>query len=206
MRVERLQVGQLAANCYLVWDENTSHAVIIDPGDDADYIGRRINDFNLSPKLIIATHGHFDHVLAATELKLAFNIPFLIHQADLPLLKRTAASAKYFTGVPANPVPKVDQFIKDGDAVKFGLEKLTVLETPGHTPGGISLFGHGLVFTGDTLFYQAVGQTDHRYSSKETLLASLKNKLFKLPDETLVYPGHGQETTIGEEKQNLVKY
>ncbi len=206
MRVEKLQVGQLAANCYLVWDETTLETLIIDPGDDADYIGRRINDFNLSPKLIIATHGHFDHVLAVTELKLAFNIPFLIHQADLPLLKRATASAKYFMGVPADPILLADQYLKEGDIVKFGQEKLKVLATPGHTPGGISLVGDGLVFTGDTLFYQAVGQTDHRYSSKEALLASIKNKLLALPDETIVYPGHGESTTIGEERQNLLKY
>ena len=218
MRVEKLQVGQLAANCYLVWDENTSDAVIIDPGDDADYIERRIRDFNLSPKLIIATHGHFDHVLAATELKLAFNIPFLLHRTDLPLLKRTRASAQYFTGILADPIPKVDKFIGDGEVIKFGQEELRVLATPGHTPGSISLVGNGLVFTGDTLFYQAIGRTDFRYASKETLLASIKNKLFKLPDETIVYSGHGEPTTIaneiryislstaiGEEKQNLLK-
>lgn len=206
MRVEGLQVGLLSTNCYLVWEESTFQAIIIDPGDDADYIIRRIQDFNLCPKLIIATHGHFDHVLAAAELKLAFNIPFLLHQADLPILKRSQASARYFTSVPADPPPLVDKFIKDGDLIKFGQEELKVLATPGHTPGGISLFGNRVVFDGDTLFYQAIGRTDFRYASKEALLASIKNKLLKLPDETIVYPGHGEPTTIGEEKQNLLKY
>lgn len=206
MRVEKLQVGQLSANCYLVWDESTLQTIVIDPGDDADYIARRIQDFNLQPQLIIATHGHFDHVLAVTELKLVFKIPFLLHQADLPLLKRASASAKYFTGVPADPSPLVDKFIKQDDLIKFGQEKLKVIETPGHTPGGISLLGNGFVFDGDTLFYQAIGRTDFRYASKEALIASIKNKLFKLPDETLIYPGHGEPTTVGEEKRNLLEY
>lgn len=206
MRVERLQVGLLSTNCYLVWEESTFQAIIIDPGDDADYIIRKIQDFNLQPKFIIATHGHFDHVLAVAELKLAFNIPFLLHRVDLPLLKRAAASAKYFIGVTADPVLLADKFLKEGDLIKFGQEKLKVLATPGHTPGGISLFGNGVVFDGDTLFYQAIGRTDFRYASKAMLITSIRNKLFKLPDETIVCPGHGPETTIGEEKQNLLKY
>lgn len=205
MKTEKLIVGQLATNCYLVWDEETGCAVIIDPGDDGDYIIRRIHDFSLQPKLIIATHGHFDHLLAATELKLAFGIPFWLHQADLFLLKRTAATARYFTGLPADPPPTVDKFIKKGEIIRFGQEKLKVLETPGHTPGSISLLGEDLVFDGDTLFCHGLGRTDFRYASKEMLLASI-NKLFKLPGETIVYPGHGPETTIGEEKKNLLKY
>lgn len=203
MKIERLIVGQLQTNCYLVWDEKTFKTVIIDPGDDGDYIIRRIQDFNLKPKLIIATHGHVDHVLAITELKLAFSIPFWMHKADVFLVKRTRASAKYWFGAEADRPPKVDQFIQEGDLIKFGKEKLKVLEIPGHSPGGVAFLGRGVVFAGDTLFYQSVGRTDFSYASEIELMNSIKNKLFRLLDETVVYPGHGEETTIEEEKKNF---
>lgn len=221
MQIEQLVVGQLQANCYLVWDEKTSQAIIIDPGDDGDFIIRRIQDFNLEPKLVIATHGHFDHVLAVTELKLAFNIPFLIHRADLFLLNRAPRTAQFFTGVKSDPSLPADKFIKEGDIIKFGKESLKVIETPGHTPGSICLYqkrdtvhprggvapaahlgGEGILFSGDTLFAQGVGRTDFKYASKEQLEKSIE-KLLKLPPETLVYPGH-EETEIIEEIQKRI--
>jgi glyoxylase-like metal-dependent hydrolase (beta-lactamase superfamily II) len=204
MQIKSLQVGQLNTNCYLAWDKTNFETVVIDPGDDADYIVRQIQNFNLQPALVIVTHGHFDHILAVTELKLVFKIPFWMHSADLPLLKRARSSARHFTGVNPDPVPTVDKFVKNGNLIKFGQEKLTILETPGHTPGGISLLGQGMIFTGDTLFRQAVGRTDFRYASDQDLKASL-TKLFRLPNRTLVYPGHGEITTIGEEKKSLLK-
>lgn len=201
MRIERLVVGQLATNCYLVWDEKTQEAIIIDPGDAADFIIRKIQDFNLKPKLIIVTHGHFDHVLAAAELKLVFQVPFLMNKKDLAILKRMKESTRYFTGIiPDLPPPRVDKFIKEGDIIKFGKENLKVIETPGHSPGGVALYnrGEGVLFSGDTLFQQGVGRTDFSYASEKDLIKSIK-KLFKLPPQTKVYPGHGEETTIGEE-------
>lgn len=196
MKIERLVVGQLATNCYLVSDKK-NEAIIIDPGDDGDYIIQRILDLKLSPKLIIATHGHFDHVLAVIELKLAFKIPFLIHRLDLFLIKQVQKSAKYFLKIEVYPVVTPDRFLKDGEIIKVGNESLEVLVTPGHTPGSISLLGKGIVFTGDTLFANGVGRTDFSYGSKEALEKSLK-KLSRLPGDTLVYPGHGKETTIRE--------
>lgn len=201
MHVERLVVGQLQTNCYLVWDKETQKAIIIDPGDDGDFILRRIQDFNLEPDFIIATHGHFDHVLAVTELKLALNIPFLMHKTDLFLLKRARQTAKFFQGVEADPDLPVEKFIKEGDLVKFGNEKLRVIETPGHSPGGVSLFDRGVLFSGDTLFAQGVGRTDYSYGSEENLKNSLK-KLLNLPQDTHVYPGHGQKTSVENEKMN----
>jgi len=132
VKIEKLVVGQLQTNCYLVWDEKSGEVIIIDPADDADYIIRRIQDFELKPKLILATHGHFDHVLAVPELKLAYGIPFLMHKADLFLLKRSKETAKYFTGAQADPPLMPNKFIKEGDLIKFGKEKLKVIETPGH--------------------------------------------------------------------------
>lgn len=205
MRIERLIVGQLQTNCYLAWphfsplageaNPQDNGAIIIDPGDDADFIIRKIQDLKLQPTFIVATHGHFDHVLAVTELRLAFKIPFLIHQADLFLLKRLQETTKYFTGTETDPILPPDEFVKEGDLIKFGNEKLKVIETPGHTPGSIALFTPGILFSGDTVFAQGVGRTDFAYASPKKLENSLK-KLFKLPNKTVVYPGHGSTTAI----------
>ncbi len=200
MKIEKLVVGQLQTNCYLVWDEKSKEAIIIDPADDGDFIIRRIQDLELKPKLIVVTHGHVDHILAVTELKLAFKIPFWMHKADLFLVKKVQSAARYWFRVEADPPPKVDKFIKEGDEIKFGQEKLKVIETPGHSPGGVSFLNRGVVFDGDTLFKQGIGRYDFSYASKEDLFDSIE-KLFKLPGETIVYPGHGPETTIEEEKK-----
>lgn len=200
MKIEKLVVGQLQTNCYLAWDEKTKETMIIDPADDGDFIIRRIQDLELKPKLIMATHGHVDHVLAVTELKLAFKIPFWMHEADLFLIKKVQSAARYWFRVEADPPPKVDKFIKEGDEIKFGQEKLKVMETPGHSPGGVSLLKRGVIFDGDTLFKQGIGRYDFSYASKKDLFNSIE-KLFKLPGETIVYPGHGPETSIEEEKK-----
>jgi len=201
MEIEKLIVGQLQTNCYLVWDKKTREGIIIDPGDDAEYIISRIKDLEIKPQMILATHGHFDHVLAVLELKLAFKIPFLLHRKDLFLVKKAVSSAKFFAGNREALTPLTDKFIKEGKIISFGKnERLKVIETPGHSPGGVAFLGRGVVFSGDTLFKQGVGRTDFSYCSQAGLIDSIKNKLFKLPDETIVYPGHGEETTIGEEK------
>jgi len=200
MEIETLTVGQLDTNCYLAWCPKTREAVIIDPADEGNYISEKILTKNLKPKAIVATHGHFDHVLAITELKLAFNIPFYMNKKDQLFLDRIQNSTEYFAHFRSDPPPKVDVFLKDKDTVHFGSQKLQVIETPGHTPGGISLYSKGVLFSGDTLFAKGVGRTDFSYSSSKDLKKSIK-KLLKLPDKTKVYPGHGPETTIEEEKQ-----
>jgi glyoxylase-like metal-dependent hydrolase (beta-lactamase superfamily II) len=204
MKVEKLRVGQLQSNCYLVWDPQTKEGIIIDPADDADFILRRIKDLEIKPLLILATHGHFDHVMAAGELKLDLQIPFLISEKDIFLIKRTVPTASFFTGERGVLTPKIDRFLKEDEEIVFGGEKqLKVIFTPGHSPGGVAFFGGGVLFSGDTLFAQSIGRTDLSYSSHQDLLDSIKNKLFKLPDETIVYSGHGEETTIAEEKENF---
>ena len=144
------------------------------------------------------------------ELKLAFKIPFLIHQKDLFLLGRADRTADWFTGIKDGFVPTADKFIKEGDVISFGGKgKLKVIETPGHSPGGVVFESFawenrkGVIFSGDTLFKDGFGRTDFSYCSHLDLMSSLKNKLFKLPDETIVYPGHGEETTIEEAKRNF---
>jgi len=194
MKVETLIVGNLSTNCYLVYSDQK--VIIVDPGDDTDFIIRKIKDLELEPQAIIATHGHFDHVLAVTELKLAFKIPFYIHKDDEFLLKRMSQTSKYFTGFDPGPAPKPDNFLKEN--LKIGKDIFKVIPTPGHTSGSISLYAKGLVFVGDLLFSGGgVGRTDLAGGSKELLNISIK-KIIKLPKDTIIYPGHGGETTIAE--------
>ena len=200
MKVERLVVGQLQSNCYFVWDEKTKEALVIDPADDGYYLLNRIQDLEIKPILILATHGHVDHLLAVTELKLALKIPFWMSLKDEFLVKRIKSAARYWFKIEADSPPKIDKDLKEGDVIKFGQEKLKVIETPGHSPGGLSFYGQGVVFDGDTLFSQSIGRYDFSYAKKEDLFDSI-GKLLELPEKMLVYPGHGPETTIGEERK-----
>lgn len=200
MHIETFVLGQLQTNCYLVWDEKTKETIIIDPADEGDYIATKILEKTLLPKGIIVTHGHFDHLLAATELKLAFNIPFLINQKDLFLLNRVQSSSKKFTGIQADPPPFVDRFVQEGDEIFLGSVSFKVIDTPGHTPGSICLYTKDILFSGDTLFLDGVGRTDLSYSSESDLHNSIKNKILRLPEKTIVYPGHGNSTIIKREK------
>ncbi len=202
MEIRKLITGQLQTNCYIVFDKEFSGAIVIDPGDDADYITRILTDLNKKPFKIVATHGHFDHVLAVTELKLAYDIPFLIHKSDEFLLKRLQSTAKHFLGVKTDPAPLVDKYLKEGDEIKIGKYILKVIETPGHTPGGISFYCKKakVLFAGDTIFEKGgVGRTDFVYANNSHLMKSIR-KLLKLPEETVVYTGHGGKTTIKEVK------
>ena len=206
MNIITLPVGQMQSNCYVVIDEESEDALIIDPGDDADFIIQKIQDEKVKPTKIIATHGHFDHIMAATELKLAYTIPFLIHKLDQPILNRHQQTAQYFLRIMVDPPPPVDIYIKEGDTIVLGKEKLRIIETPGHTPGGICLYrpsaNEPLLFSGDTLFADGgIGRTDLKGGNYELLMQSIQEELWLLPDNTRVYPGHGESTTIAKEKQ-----
>lgn len=203
MKIKTLVLGQLQTNCYLVWDEKSTETIIIDPADEGSYIGQKIIDLKLKPKFIVATHGHFDHILGATELALAFNLPFLMNDQDEFLLQKNQASVKYFLGFNADPPPKISKTLKEGNFLVIGRDKLEVIETPGHTPGSICLYSKGVLFSGDTLFKNGIGRTDFSYSSHADLLSSIKEKLLILPPETLIYPGHGEETTVNDEQENF---
>lgn len=196
LNIKTLVVGDLATNCYLVSDPNTNEAVIIDPGDEGDFISQNIIDNKLSPIAIILTHGHFDHVLGCLELKLNFNLPIYLHPKDKKLYSSANQSALHWLKKKTLKIPPVDQFIKEGDKIKVGDESLAVIETPGHTPGSICLFdGRQNLFTGDTLFAEGVGRTDFSYSSPLQLTKSL-DKIFKFPPQSVIYPGHGDSITL----------
>lgn len=196
-----LPVGQLQTNCYLVFDRSLGEGLIIDPGDDADYIMRVISDEKAKPQKILATHGHFDHILAATELRLAYAIPFLVHPKDEFLVKNAQRSAEHFlTTEEILPPPPIDEFLKEGQKIPFGNYELQVLETPGHTPGSVCFYlsrlgGGTALFCGDTVFKNGVGRTDFSYSSLSDLEKSLQ-KIFYLPPSTILYPGHGLKVSI----------
>lgn len=200
MKVERLEVGQMAANCYICVKGDS--ALIIDPGDDADYIERRISDLEVTPVAIVATHGHFDHVMAALELKLAYNIPFIMSSEDKFLTYRMESTAEHFTKVKSLPAPEIDVDLKPGP-FSIGAFDFEVIHTPGHTPGSMSLYfeKHSSLFVGDVIFADGyVGRTDFKYARPLALQDSIA-KIMELPDETVVYSGHGKETTAREVKE-----
>lgn len=200
MEILKLPVGQLRANCYIVFDEKSSETIIIDPGDEADFIIQKILDYELSPKYIIATHTHFDHIQAVNELKLAFDIPFLMHKKDEILLKHFRKSALYFTKVDPGPAPKPDQYVDIKDQLEIENLKLKIITSPGHTPGSICLYNEEVIFTGDTIFAKgAVGRTDFPYCNSLDLAESIK-KILTLNPSLTVLAGHGESSTIGEEK------
>lgn len=207
LRVKRLAIGPLSTNCYIVYDSNESKCLIIDPADEADYIQRVLLDLELEPGLIIATHGHFDHILAATELQLSFNIPFFIHEDDVFLLSKMRFSAKYFLGMEVPPPPKVNGFLKEGESLKIGKVSFEILATPGHTPGSITLYSEKekTAFVGDLVFAGGgFGRVDFAYSRKEDLISSITRILGFLP-ETKIYSGHGEPTTIKQLKIDFRK-
>ena len=197
-RIHTLVVGQLQTNCYII--QSQTEAIIIDPGAEPERIVRFTKDLGVTPSRIVATHSHFDHVLGVDKVRSSFKVPFQIQKDDLPILESMQARVRQSMGFHVPPPPKVDSYLQDGDIVKFGTENIRVIHTPGHSPGGISLLGGAYVLTGDTLFNQSIGRTDLPGGDLETLLSSIRKRLFTLDDETVVYPGHGPETSIGDEK------
>jgi hydroxyacylglutathione hydrolase len=197
-KIHALMVGRLQTNCYII--QSRAEAIVVDPGDESERILRFIKDINTTPTRIIATHTHFDHVLGVDGVRKATKAPFLIHPDDLKMLQSMQSRVRQIMGFEVPPPPKVDGYLKDGDLLRVGDETIRVLHTPGHSPGSISLAGEGYVLTGDALFNQSIGRTDLPGGDLKTLINSIRERLFKLDDENIVYPGHGPETTIGDEK------
>jgi glyoxylase-like metal-dependent hydrolase (beta-lactamase superfamily II) len=201
---EILPVGMLACNCSIVGDETTGEAVVIDPGDEVDRVLEVLAQHKLRVKYIVATHAHIDHVGGLEQLKRATGAAVLMHAGDLPLYQHLAVQAEWL-GVPPPGLVTVDQFLREGDTLRFGSHVLEVLHTPGHSPGSLSLHLPGeqqKIFSGDTLFQGSIGRTDLWGGSFEELLRSIHTRLLIFPDETPVFPGHGLSTTIGEERES----
>ncbi|MDH7499633.1 MAG: MBL fold metallo-hydrolase [candidate division NC10 bacterium] len=196
-----LAVGPLLTNCYILAGGDRE-ALIIDPGADADQILACVQQEGLRIQYLVATHAHFDHVGAMRALQETGGGETLMHRADLPLLQNLAAQGASF-GIRVGPAPRIDRFLEEGEVLPLGGgdSSFRVLHTPGHSPGGISLLGEGMVFVGDTLFAASIGRTDLPGSSHPLLLRSIREKLFSLEDGVLVFPGHGEVTTIGRERE-----
>ena len=199
MIIERLVVGMLQCNCYLVGCDDTKVGIVIDPGGDAPAVLDRVEQLGLNIKCIINTHGHIDHIAANRPVKEATGAQIAIHRDDAQWLITDQGDYARMLGV-LSPGPPADVLLDEGDQVEFGNESLQVIHTPGHSLGGISLVGDGLVFCGDTLFAMGVGRVDLPGGSWETLMHSIKTRLFSMPDDTTVYTGHGSPTTVGREK------
>ena len=200
MIIKVLIVGPIGANCYIVGCPDTLEAVVIDPGAEADRILMGLAEEKLTLKYILNTHGHFDHVAANKKMKDATGAEILIHAADAQMLGQIAASASMW-GMTGEDSPPPDRTPTEGDSVQFGNITLEVLHTPGHSPGGLSFYTNGSVWVGDTLFAGSIGRTDFPGGNFETLISSIREKIFRLGDEVQVYTGHGPATTIGQEKR-----
>ena len=193
-------VGILEENCYLYACPQTREAVIIDPGDEAEHILEMIQQQKLIPKYIINTHGHIDHICAIDEVSEVYPVPLAIHPADAPMYTDERNALIYGRSAPLVK-RKPDILLQEGDQITFGTLTLKVLHTPGHSPGSICLVSQShCVFSGDTLFQRGIGRTDLHGGDYAQIKQSIRTKLYTLEDDLVVFPGHGEPTTIAEEK------
>lgn len=201
MLISTLPVGLIQTNCYVAGCEETKKGVVIDPGGHPDRILAEVQRQGLEIKYILDTHAHFDHTDANGALVEATGAPLAIHPLDLPILEAAGGAALF--GISAESSPPPDLELQDGDELIVGQLRFQVLHTPGHTPGHVCFYEakEGVLFDGDVLFYRGVGRADLPGGNWEQLLDSIQRVLFALPDETVVYSGHGQATTIGDEKR-----
>lgn len=181
--LRRIVVGPYQTNCYVLGCKETNHGMVIDPGDEVLRIVKEINRLGLEIKYIAITHGHIDHVGGVSELKRITKAPVLIHRLDADALGN-----------------RPDGFLEEGQSLQVGNYSISVIHTPGHSPGGVCLYAPGAVFTGDALFAGSVGRTDFPGGSHELLVQGVRQKIFPLGDSLRVYPGHGPESTIGRER------
>ncbi len=193
MQVKNIEVGSLNTNCYLLYNQEDNKAVVIDPGGDGEKIFEKINELKLEIDSIINTHGHYDHILANDFLSKQFNKPIYINEKDLPLLNHQRL---HFFGEEEKSLEF--KFLSEGDILDIDHSKIKVIETPGHTPGGITLSANHYLFVGDLIFQGSVGRTDLPGGSFQQLQESLY-KITEFSEDTIIYPGHGPSTTLGRE-------
>ena len=198
--LEQLEVGALGTNCYIIACNETKEAAVIDPGGSVDQIWQTILYDGVTVKAIINTHSHFDHIMGNKRLQSLTGAPIMIHRIEAPFLTDSDLNLGSDFGKDTDG-GEAERLLEDGNVIRIGNLELKVLFTPGHSPGGISLAVEDIVFSGDALFYRSIGRTDFKGGDYDTLIESIKEKLFKLPDHTTAYPGHGPATTIGEEKK-----
>ncbi len=199
--VRGIVVGVFAENCWIIGSRRTGEAIAIDPGDQPDEIMALARDMGVSIKVIANSHAHLDHIMGVRGVQSETGAKFLLHAADLPVARTAAASAAAFLGHEIEPPPEPDAFLSDGGEVEVAGVKLKVIHTPGHTPGSVSFYTDGMLFSGDTLFQASIGRTDLPGGDYGQEMDSIIDRLLVLPDETVVLPGHMRETRIGFERQ-----
>lgn len=199
IEVRGLVVGAFQENCWVIGNRRTGEAICIDPGDQADDILHLSKDMGVEIKLIACSHAHVDHVLGVPGIVNETGAKFLLHEADLGILQGAAASAANF-GMQAEQPPDPDYYIAEGAKIEVDGIALHAIHTPGHTPGSASFYGAGMLFSGDTLFRQSIGRTDLPGGDYQQEMSSIVDKLLQLPDETVVLPGHMQQTTLAQER------
>jgi len=211
MRYQRVPVGPFATNAVIIEDETTHDALLLDPGDSPELLLDRVRRLAVRVTRIVLTHGHLDHCLAAPRLAAELSVPIAMHEADVPLYRNLPVQARMLLGG-AVPFAEADpgdpqELLKDGDRVRFGGVEAEVMHLPGHSPGGIGLLVRGspsVLFCGDTIFRDGVGRTDLWGGDWETLLGSIRERIFTLPEDTRLVCGHGPETTVGREKRSFL--
>jgi hydroxyacylglutathione hydrolase len=205
LEIRGLTLGMVATNCYIIGDTETGDAVLIDPVDDAPLLQKTIEDAGWSLKLILATHGHYDHVLASKALKDATGAPFYINQHDAQWLDNLPQIGLRYTGQAFPDAAKPDRFLTDEpETIEVGAIKLETLFTPGHAPGHICFYlhDHRVLFCGDCVFQGSIGRTDLPGGDYATLMQSINEKILPLGDDVILLPGHGGQTSIGQEKRS----
>ncbi len=200
MKLHTLPLGALSTNCYILADEESKDAIIIDAPDRADKILAFLNQEGYTLTGIILTHGHYDHILALHALKEATHAPIALHKNGLPFLHDGINNLCHYVGIDWTPI-EPDRLLEEGDWITVGALSFQVLHTPGHTSDCICLFGEGIALCGDTLFAGSIGRVDHPTGNMQQEIQSIQEKLMPLPDDTIVYPGHGPHTTIGKERR-----
>jgi hydroxyacylglutathione hydrolase len=200
LMVRGIVVGLFQENCYIVGSRRTGEAVCVDPGDEPAEILALARDMGVRITKIVCSHAHLDHVMAVRAVAEATGAPFLLHADDVELAGQVPRAARMWLGTDVPPPPPPDFLVADGDDVEIPGISLRTLHTPGHTPGSISLHGGGMLFSGDTLFRGSIGRTDLPGGDGRLIIRSIADRLLALPDETIVLPGHMQETTIGAER------
>jgi glyoxylase-like metal-dependent hydrolase (beta-lactamase superfamily II) len=201
LMVRGIVVGVFAENCWVIGSRRSREGIVIDPGDQPDEILALAKDMGLTIKLIANSHAHLDHILGARGVKEGTGARFLLHESDLEIARNAGQHAAMMMGKPQPPPPDPDAFLADGDTVEVDGVQLKVIHTPGHTQGSVSFYTQGLLFSGDTLFRGSIGRTDLPGGDYRQEMASIIDKLLVLPDDTVVLPGHMEETRIGHERQ-----
>lgn len=200
MNIKRFQAGMYAANCYVINSEN-GNAIIVDPAENVFDIIKYIENNSLRLESIILTHGHGDHIGGVLALKENINVPVMVHVEEKEMVEDETLNLS--TSMPSGSISfSPDSLLNDGDIIKLGNMEIKIIHTPGHTKGGICLYMEGILITGDTLFQGSIGRTDLYGGDYESLIKSIVDKLMVLPEETIIYPGHGERSSIGYEKRN----